>query len=169
MIGEYAYLIGHCTVDKNKKAQWESKILLAIASGWMLLEGKYKSSYFKQYMIVKNNMIAITDALGDGFVDDYEKAFRYLRETGEMFEVNHEKLKEYVNGINNMFVNRHLDKSYVNSVSRYAKYVVKNIRYFDKFGLLKFENRILQALIEQFIDSSPEISDTAMVWHEVLY
>lgn len=165
-IGELLYLRQNADVQLN--AQWKGKLMLAMGSAWLLGQGMYVSSYCGQY----EKLMAFPEAekdLGAGFLGEYEKVFRYLRQNGGVYDVSEELLREYTANINRYFQRMGYDKPRVNSFSRMAKYAVKYVKSGVSFGLIGFEDGILQALIDGYCSQAPFQYRAAQVWHEVLY
>lgn len=165
-IGELLYLRQNADVQQN--AQWKGKLMLAMGSAWLLGQGKYVSSYCGQYERLKTLQAAEKD-LGDGFLAEYEKVFRYLRQNGGVYDIPENLLREYTANINRYFQRIGLCKPRVNSFSRMVKYVVKYVKSGVAFGWIGFENRILQALIDGYCSQAPFQYRAAQVWHKVLY
>ena len=62
-----------------------------------------------------------------------------------------------------------LNKIKVNSLSRKVKYFFKYLKTERKFGLINFENNIIQSLIDEYASNNKKIEVTSSVWHGVLY
>lgn len=171
-IGELIYLQEH-TGDKDQKAylnmQWRGKLLLAIASAWLICEGSYVSSYHGQYSRLKAMATEANKQIGEDFFVEYEKVFMFLRENGTPYEPSNEKLRYFVRNTDRIFAERKINKSGVNSLSRLIKYYIKYIKSGASYGLTGFEDKILQALISNYGKASPAVKKDAGVWHRVLY
>lgn len=171
-IGEYVYLQKH-EADPDRRAelriQWKGKIMLAIASAWLICNKAYVSSYHGQYNVIKAKTNAVTMQIGSDFMSDYEQTFLFLRENEQPFEVTDEALKSYVKNINHIFTEKKISNPKVNSFSRLAKYYVKYTKTGMKYGHIGFEDQILQALITDFYLINQQIEKDAEIWHEVLY
>ena len=171
-IGELTYLQIH-TKDAEQKEylnkQWKGKLMLAIVSAWLICEGDYTSSYHGQYQAVKRKRTSIECLLGEGFFEEYDKVFGFLREDKPIYEIPSKKLFEYVKQIDLYFRRKGIDKPKVNSSSRMLKYTFKYARTGIKYGFWGFENNILQALIYHFWKRSDALIKDADVWHSVLY
>lgn len=170
-IGELVYLqiTGNSQNADYLRIQWKGKLMLAIASGWLICENKYVSSYHGQFDCLKLNSTKADEDIGSDFFGEYSKVFDFLREDGELYEVSDEKLREYVKNINEYFKKNNIGTPKVNSVSRLVKYVVKYIKSGMKFGVFGFENKILQALIEDYAGDFDKLKNDAIIWHNVLY
>lgn len=171
-IGELVYLQTH-TDDVEKKEylrkQWKGKLVLAIVSAWLICEGEYVSSYYGQYQRMKNKIADVEGTLGEEFFEEYDMVFRFLRENGPVYEIPDKKLIGYVQRIDQYFRKKGVGKSKVNSSSRVMKYVFKYAKTGMKYGIVGFENEILQALISHFWKKSDMAIKDADVWHRVLY
>lgn len=169
-IGELVYLSNIAASDAGVlRKQWKSKLILAIASGWLICEKKYVSSYRHQLKKIEEDSTLVANVLGDSFFEDYYKSFSFLRDSGDPFEVDNERLRIYARRINEYYVEKGLTKPRVNSVSRFVKYSLKYVRTVKGYGILNFEDGILQSLITQFANSDSRVKDTAEIWHRVLY
>ena len=67
------------------------------------------------------------------------------------------------------FGGKKLDRPKVNSVSRILKYMSKYMRTKKQYGIFRFENHILQALITDYSCKDVRLNEDAEVWHRVLY
>lgn len=170
-IGELVYLQGTAVEEEKEylRIQWKGKLMLAIVSAWLICEKKYVSAYHGQYNIILELKADVEKLLGSDFVDDYKRVFAFLRESGTVYEVPDNKLRSYVNAINSYFKTCELKNPKVNSISRITKYYIKYVRAGIGYGLVHFENGILQALIDEYVDVSDKLINTADVWHRVLY
>lgn len=170
-IGELVYLQN--SADGNNKnylrKQWKGKLMLAIVSAWLLCEGDYVSSYHGQYQKLHSKEKETEKTIGKGFLGEYEKIFRFLREDGSEYEIPDELLSGYVEKIDRYFKQKNIRKPKVNSISRLMKYTVKYIKTGMKYGLIGFENNILQALINDYWNRTDKITTDADVWYKVLY
>lgn len=170
-IGELIYLLN--TSDSSQKEclrkQWKGKLVLAIVSAWLICEGSYVSSYHGQYDRLKMKESSVTSLFGENFFCDYDKVFAFLRESGTEFVVTDDELRQYVHQINKYFKNLQIKSSKVNSVSRIAKYLVKYMKTGMDYGIVQFENKILQALIDEYSNQGNGLEKVADVWYRVLY
>ena len=170
-IGELVFLQN--TSDDSQKEylrkQWKGKLVLAIVSAWLICEGNYVSSYHGQHAAIKKTQKKVEQEIGKDFFADYNKVFIFLRESGSEYEVTDYKLQEYVANIDRIFKKYCINRSRVNTVSRLAKYFAKYVKTGMKYGIIHFEDKILQALIDGFWMQKSVLSDTADVWHRVLY
>lgn len=147
---------------------WKGKIILAIVSAWLLLKGEYKSSYLKQYEIIQEKKPEIESIFGEEFVNEYKKTLLFLRESGPPYEISDDNLREYVRIINTEFIKMRLVKSQVNCLSKRIRSFIKYIKTGMHYGF-RFENTILQTIIDDFVSESDHIKDSAEVWSKVLY
>lgn len=170
-IGELVYLQNNANVvDKTYiRKQWKGKLILAIVSAWLICENRYSSSYHGQFQNLKEKSIEAEYIIGQGFVENYEKVFHFLRENDAPYEVSNEKLAGYVRNINEYFKNKTIMNPKINSLGRILKYSIKYTQTGMKFGIRGFENNILQALIDDFGSNSEKIILDAITWHRVLY
>lgn len=171
-IGELVWLQNNINneneIDYLKK-QWRGKLMLAIMSAWLLCEGKYSSSYHSQYEAIINNQESLKSCFGETVIDDYKASFLFLRENKNEYEISDNRLMRYVNTINLLFDRKAIKKPKVNSISRVAKYYFKYLKAGMGYGLIGFERRIIQSLIEHFANSNEMINKDADIWHQVLY
>lgn len=169
-IGELAYLQENTTEQKDKiRIHWKGKLILAIVSAWLICEKKYVSSYHGQFDIVKNNIGSIEKTFGNQFFFDYEKVFIFLRDNGEEYEVSDSALRNYVSCVDQYLKERRVCSPKVNSFSRILKYLIKYLKTGRPYGVLHFENKIIQDLISSYSNSNPKINEVANIWHRVLY
>ena len=170
-IGELVYLQNNTPLGHNDYTmkQWKGKLLLAIASAWLICEGEYVSSYRGQFDKIKKLEKKIETQIGMGFLKEYEQVFKFLRDNGGEYEVSDEKMRNYVMRLNQYFIMQSIGKPKVNCSSRLVKYFLKYIKTGMKYGLIGFEDRIIQVLIIAFYENSPELKKVANIWHKVLY
>jgi hypothetical protein len=169
-IGELTYL----TSESNDnvlylRKQWKGKLLLAIVSAWLLMEGQYVSSYHAQLQKIDNDSEKVMKQFGKNFIPDYHAVFSFLRESGETAEISDEKMRDYVKCINDRFSEMNLKTPKVNSISRKIKYVVRYMKTSRKYGLFGFEDAILHLLITGYIKNDISVAEAADIWHKVLY
>ena len=160
-----------CSDSKNTdylQAQWQGKLMLALGSAWLLCSGLYESSYRRQYAILAERKLELENAFGKSFFADYEKAFLFLRQNRGFFRIQKEPLLEYVKSADIIFARLKLKKPKINSLSRNLKYWVKYIKITREFGLINFEDAILQALITDYYRDDPELPQVAKIWKRVL-
>lgn len=167
-IGELVY---NCCVndDDYLRMQWKAKVMLAIVSGWLLLNKLYKSSFHEQFRMAMEYKNDLSLLLGSTFLFDYQQCFYMLRENGEVFEVADDKLRNYVRNIDAYFKKYGLLSPKVNGIARRIKYLLKYIKTDRKFGVTGFENNILQSLLDKFICEDVDLDYTARIWHETIY
>lgn len=169
-IGELTYLTTNVKDnDEYLQMQWKGKLILAIGTAWLICENKYVSSYKSQYNNIKDNKDEIESILGREFFKDYDMAFKFLRKNGHKFDVSQESTIKYINEINSYFINKQIKNSKVNTFSRSIKYYLKYVKTGMKFGIINFEDNILQTLIDYFCTNNSKLIDAAKVWHRVLY
>lgn len=170
-IGELTYLQNTDSSDMNDylRMQWKGKLVLAIVSAWLICEGEYVSSYHGQYDKIKQSVVKAENQIGKGFFAEYDKVFSFLRENGRSYEVSEDLLISYVKSMDRYFKEKGIKHPKVNSASRLIKYYIKYAKSGMKFGVVGFEDSILQALISDFCQKSARLSADADVWHRVLY
>ncbi len=168
-IGELTYQCAHGEDHAYLQKQWKGKIILAIAAAYLICEGAYVSSYHGQKDRIMDRADAVTDVLGESFLGEYEKTFRFLRDNGEEYETDDKILRELIKHINTYLKNHDLHKPRVNSLSRYTKYLIKYVKAGMGYGICGFEDCILQSLIDQYQNGDGAIQKTADIWHRVLY
>ncbi len=170
-IGEFAYLQDNKSLKQSDyiRKQWKGKLLLAIASAWLICEGEYVSSYHGQFDKIKKLKKDVETQIGKGFLKEYEHVFGFLRDNGKVYEVSDEKLRNYVMQLNQYFIMQGIGKPQVNCTSRLVKYFIKYLKTGMKYGLIGYEEKIIQALITAFYQSNPELKEVADIWYKVLY
>lgn len=170
-IGELIYLQNSSDQDNKDylRKQWKGKLILAIVSAWLVCEGEYVSSYHGQYQKIYKKRNAIEKDLGRTFLAEYEKVFCFLREGDSEYDTPDELLADYIYRMDQYFNQRGIKKPKVNSISRLLKYTVKYIRTGMKYGLVGFENKVLQSLIVDYWTRSDKLTADAAVWYRVLY
>lgn len=167
-IGEFVYLSGLCS-DEYLLMQWKGKILLAIGTAWLILRGKYASSYTAQKNEVCQSHMEAAALFGDSFPADYCSVFAFLREGQDAYSIPDERLRYYVAVLSALFSAYKIKKCKAGSLSRFVKRLIKNFRSGMKFGIYRFENTILQGLIDSFITGSDDKAEYAGAWRKVLY
>lgn len=170
-IGELTYLQNSSEAEKSSyiQIQWKGKLMLAIVSAWLICEGEYVSSYHGQYNKIKTHTREMKVLLGESFLSEYEKVFSFLREEGEAYEVSDRQLENYVRRMDAYFGEKKLSIPKVNSVSRLLKYTIKYLRTGMQYGIIQFEDHILQALITDYSCKAVRLKEDAEIWHRVLY
>ena len=154
--------------DVQSVAVWRAKLLLAIASAYLLCEGAYQSSYRAQHDEILRRKAALIGVLGHKFMVDYQAAFGYLREGADGFCVSDGNLRGYVAAIGDYLQQRGVAKPKTNSLSRRVKYCLRYLRFGGRGGLVGLEERILQALMEGFA-AGADAGKYAAMWRAVLY
>lgn len=168
-IGEYAYLTQNNSNDIYLKKQWKGKIVLAICSACLLLNKKYVSSYHGQREVFLAHP-ELAQNLGDSFIQDYKCTFSFLRDGGELFEVDDNNLREYVKNINQEFKAAQLETPRVNNLMRLIKYSIKYLKTGCKYGIAGFENKILSSLLDDYVSGDMDsLNKTARIWHNCIY
>lgn len=171
-IGELLYLQTTADSEERKQElamQWKSKLMLAIASAWLICEGLYVSSYRGQQQILEQKKEAVNDAFGEGFFEIYDKAFSYLRNNGAPHMVEDEKLRAFVKLANQYLINKNVGRSRTTTVSRWVKSCIRYIKTGMHYGLVGFADNILQALIDGFSAGAEDTETAAQAWRRVLY
>lgn len=170
-IGELVYLQENADRDQAEylRKQWKGKLLLAIVSAFLIGEKSYVSSYHGQFNAMEKMSDSAERILGKGFINDYKDVFYFLRENGASYEVSDDRLRKYVKNIDKYFRTKKINNPRVNSSSRYIKYCIKYLKTGVKFGFLRFEDSILQALIHDYWSESDKVRIDAETWHRVLY
>ncbi|MCD7847491.1 MAG: hypothetical protein LUG49_05635 [Oscillospiraceae bacterium] len=170
-IGELVYNEKNAEKDQKEylRKQWKGKLVLAMVSGWLICEKQYVSSYHGQYDAIHKKEKAVKEIFGKEFINEYEKVFMFLREDGQTYEVADNKLRGYVKAINTYFRDFGIGMPRVNSLSRNLKYFMKYVKNGMGYGLVGFENNILQGLIDEYCESSDGLEKTADTWHKVIY
>lgn len=171
-IGELTYLQdrGSSQVDREMlRMQWKGKLMLAIASAWLISEGDYVSSYRGQFAKMKEHAQAVEELLGSSFFAEYEKVFLFLRGGGTPYEVSDDNLCAYVRCISDYLSAQGVRKPRINTVSRKIKYCMKYWKAGMPYGPWRFEEKIHQMLIASFCHQREDLADIALVWHRVLY
>lgn len=171
-IGELIYL-QMSTEDEGLRndlaAQWKGKLMLAIAGALLICDGSYVSSYHEQYVRIKAKAEEVNRQLGKNFFEDYEKAFIFLRENGNIHDVDDNALRNYVKNTDAIFAVSGISEPKTNSLSRIVKYLIKYVKSGTGYGIFNFEHNILQSLISDYYKASPAVQKDAEVWHSVLY
>lgn len=149
--------------------QWRAKLVLAIGGAWLLLMKKHVSSYRSQYQQVLSFAENIDEDVGNGFADEYGRAFRFLRDSGPVYEISDQMLRDYVRSISSLFTDNGLDRPMVNCFARKVKCLIKYIGTDREYGWFGYENRINDALLTGFYKNAQDLQETARIWHNVLY
>ena len=171
-IGELIYL--QSTADNAERKQelamqWKAKLMLAMASAWLICEGLYVSSYRGQNRILEQNKKAVNSIFGEDFFEVYNKAFSYLRNNGMPYMVEDETLRGFVKQANGYLVNKNIGRPRIMTVSRLVKSCLRYARSGMHYGLFGFADNILQALIDGFSAGTEDTDAAAQAWHSVLY
>ena len=170
-IAEMVYLQSNSPEDHMfyLKTQWKGKIILAIVSAWLICEKEYSSSYHEQYKKFETYKDRAESTFGKGFYEDYRKVFCFLRECGEPYDIPDEIMVKYIKCTDDYLYDQNICKPKVNSISRNLKYFVKYYKTKSHYGILNFEDNILQAIITDYWMKSNKITYDAEIWHNVLY
>lgn len=151
------------------QAQWQGKVILALGSAWLLCNDMYESSYRRQYALLSEHKAEAEKLFGKSFFSDYEKAFLFLRKNQEVCWIKKTNLMSYVKAADVLFYQLGLRKSKTNSMSRKLKCWLKYIKISGGFGLVNFEDKILQALITGYYQETTNLPKVAEAWRSVLY
>lgn len=162
-IGELIFQSG------GKDPIWQAKLLLAIGSAYLLCEGLYTSSYHGQHDRLLSKAAAVTAVFDEGFPEDYEKAFAYLREGADSFQIAEQALQRYVGAMDTYLKQKGITTPKTNCFSRRLKYSVKYLKCGMPKGFFRMEDKILQDLIQEFSAGNTAVIKTAALWHQVLY
>ncbi len=170
-IGELIYLQNQPFIENKNylRKQWKGKLAIALGSAWLLCEEKYVSAYKQQNKIINANSADIKKVFGDGFIDDYNKIFKFLRESGAEYEISDNILKEYVYKFEEYYKQFNVDCSKVNNCARKLKYLIKYVKATKKIDVYKIEDKILQSLIDKYINGDTDLNSIAEIWHKVIY
>lgn len=168
-IGELVHISINEEGNDLLRAQWKGKVMLAITSAYLILSGKYVSSYHGQ----RNEIISAKDdaqrLIGEGFIEMYTKSFEFLRESGELYEVPDEDLRRFTKNIGILLDKNNVCKPKVTSFSRKMKYFTRYIKTGCHFGIVGFENNILDALIHDYANGSDKVIYDAEIWKKAIY
>lgn len=169
-IGELVYLQSQ-NGQNNAEVylQWKGKLVLAIGSAWLIISDLYVSSYYEQRIRILENQDIVENKLGVGFVQEYEKAFSFLRKNGGWVEIDDLLLRNFVFGVSTCFDELGLTRSKTNSLSRVLKYIIKYVKSGCDYGMMRIENNILQNLIQGYVAGDEKIKTFAKAWHNILY
>ncbi len=149
--------------------QWECKLLLALGSAYCILGNAYSSQYGVQRSFIVKNKKQVNDMLGRGFVEDYDKAYLFLRKGHPYCEVSRDQLRQYVKNIKYVFEEKKLLIPKINSISRKLKYAIVCIKTKKKFNPFTCEKDILDGLLQNFIFDDDAIVSLARDWKDILY
>lgn len=165
-IAELIYLT-RIKKDTSIKLQWQSKLILAIASAWLIMNKLYISSYNEQYNVLNKFEKKVEIELGNDFLTYYNNAFNYLRKSGEEFFVDEKMLVKFVNYINIIFDNNNIKKSKSTPIGRKMKYLIKSIKKYKRVYL--HEDEIISNIIVLYINNDINIIKESQRWHDILY
>jgi hypothetical protein len=129
----------------------------------------YKSQYSKQYEFIVNNNEQTDSLVGTGFTVDYTQAYSYLRLGGNIYNVDSDKLHEYVKNISNAMKHKDYNKPKINSFSRKLKYMIACILKKVPLNPLSCETEILDRLIICFAEKNTDIDKYSRYWKNVIY
>lgn len=169
-IGELTCVQNGNAKDKEKLiAQWRGKLVLAIGSAYCILKNEYQSKYEAQRNYIVSHNGELSSVIDPQFVDDYDKMFLFLRKGGEIYEIPSERLVKYVEKINCLFKNERVYHPRINSLSRKLKYAIACVKSKADLNPLACEEKIIDDLINEFIDGDDDIFDAAKNWKDILY
>ena len=157
---------------KNKEKlveQWKGKLVLAIGSAYCILKNEYQSKYEAQRNYIVTQSSELSSAIGEQFVDDYDKVFLFLRKGGDHHDVPMERLVEYVERIKRLFYKEGICHPRINSLSRRLKYAIACVRSKADLNPFACEEKIIDELIDEFIDRDDDIIEAAKNWKNILY
>lgn len=154
--------------DDNYKRLWKAKVMLAIVSAYLLCNRAYVSSYHGQHDRIMQQRKAVVSQFGEKFLVDYENAFSYLRENGDLCEISNENLRKYVAGINTIFQKKGITKSRINCLSKQLRSWIHYLKCGSNYGF-NFENNLYQNLINAYIENADCVQSFANDWRKVLY
>lgn len=166
-IAEMQYLSEHN--DPYLLLQWKCKIILAVASAWLILKKLYVSSYHGQQTAIHEHESEFTELFGHEFLELYDRAFAMLRTAGDPFTIDDAMLREAVRVFYRYFRTQHQKKSGTTTFARHLKFILKYIRKEKRLNIIDLEDRILENVLHEYCDNSPELAKTAHIWHDVLY
>lgn len=155
--------------DTYLTLQWKCKVISAIVGGWLILNKLYVSSYTKQMKIVYTHQAEFEAAFGKEFLDMYYKAYKFLRDNGDAFEVDDELLDDTVQKFGILYKKKYRGKSQTTTSIRYMKYMWKYMRYAKSVNIFDIENRIYNRILNEYCAGSDKLVKTADLWHKVLY
>lgn len=155
--------------SETLKKQWEGKVLLALGSAYCILENAYVSQYKGQKNFIVENKTKADKVMGDGFAQNYELAYLYLREGHPCSDISRETLRAYVKNAKSYFEDHMLVSPKINSLSRSMKYAFSCVKSGIKMNPLTCEALIIESLIDDFILGDSRIVKTAKNWKNVLY
>lgn len=171
-IGELSYLT---YVDKAKDKQikqWEGKLMLALGTAYCIINDNYKSPYKKQLEFIQSNQEKenINQLFGEHFIDDYKEAYNHLRLGVNSYNVPLERIKYYVERIDDLVfsINTDCREPKINSFSRRLKYTVSAVK--AGVSIMKVEKEIIDRLIKHFTkNQEAELKSTSIHWKRILY
>lgn len=160
-----------CALDSDgaEILRWKAKLISAVGTAYLMLNGKYKCSYLDQMSEAAKIKNDLDSSIGEDFFDKYAESFAFLRQGAETFSVSDAELRSYVKNISTMFCGADFKKPKINTLSRKLKYLLKHIKNFGFHGVFNIEVDIIDSLIEDFSDANEGLLNTAKHWHDVLY
>ena len=169
-IGELVYLQSASPVGERDRLrkQWKGKVLLALASAWLIGKGEYVSSYAAQKAKIAEHREEVDAFFGEGFFSAYEKVFAFLREGAAPYEIEDDLLRGFVYQAQLAFDKAGVKKSKVTCFARQLKYRLKYVKAKMPYGIFGFENKILSALIAGYAEGDEHLDRLATIWFGVL-
>lgn len=168
-IGELTYISNFNESNFRQINQWEAKLILAIGTAYCILKDSYMSSYYSQYEFICNEQDNINNFLGENFVDDYTKAFYFLRRGADNYDVPSERLNKYVEKMNSLLNTKEFSKPKINSISRKIKYMISCKRANVPLNPINCETIIIEGLIKYFSEKDVNLILFSNYWKMILY
>ena len=170
-IGELVFLQTRRDLQGKEelRIQWKGKVILAVASAWLLCEGLYSSPYREQCKQIREYRSTAESVIGEGFAAVYTKTFSYLREGGPKYEVPDDLLRLYISNVDKYLQEKKITRPRTNCASRRIKLFLRYLKAGMGYGFVSYEEKIIQALIDDFCSQSGNIDHHATVWHKVLH
>lgn len=165
-IGELIFVQQNHPEDADR---WKAKLVTAIGTAYLLLNGGYHPSYRKQMEELKRYCAQGKRVISNEFIQYYYQAFSFLRENGAVFNIEGHLLRNFVEKAVEMFQQNHIDRPKINCLSRKLKYGIRYLRCGGRGNLFQIEENIINTLLCVFTEDSGDIQRVAALWHEVLY
>lgn len=159
---------GSAQYDDDYKRLWKAKVMLAIVSAYLLCNKEYISSYHGQRDRIIKQKKSISSIFGENFLTDYENAFLYLRENGDLCEIPDGNLRNYVAAINIIFREKHITRAKINCLSKKLRSWIHYLKCGSNYGF-NFENNLYQNLIDAYIEDADYVQSLANDWRKILY
>ena len=169
-IGELTCVQTGDAENKDKLiTQWKGKLVLAIGSAYCILQNKYQSKYEAQRDYIVSCNEQLSPVIGQQFVEDYDKTFLFLRKGGNVHDIPMDRLIHYVDNVDRLFCKEGISHPKINSFSRNLKYAIACVRSKAHLNPLTCEEKIIDELIDDFVDKDDDIFETAKNWKNILY